>query len=696
MLHWIPYPFVRIVVFFITGIVLGIVWPNAIPQSYVIWGFGALVVLYVLLVVMNRSKVWANPGYVGLLAILLAGYGSLQVHTDIQRPDHLTHLEESVNRYRAVLIKYPEEKERSWKVEAQITEVYTEHGWKDRKGKVLLYLSKEAFPQPFRYGDVLLVKGTPGLVPSPANPGEFDYKRFLSFRNIDHQHFVAEAGDVILAGNDPPNVFLSYAIRARLWADDVLKQCVQGDREQAIASALVLGVTEGLDNDLLNAYAGTGAMHILSVSGLHVGIIYWLVLFFLKPLPKTASGKWIQAVVGILILWGYAFVTGLSPSVLRAVTMFSFVAWAQAGNQRTNIYNTLAASAFCLLIVDPYLVMSVGFQLSYLAVLGIVYLQPGLYALWEPKNRLWDEVWKVTCVSIAAQVATFPLGLFYFHQFPNYFLLSNLFVIPLSFVVLILGVAVLAFYFFQPLAVLLGSLLEWLIKIMNSIVFGVDSLPFSHLENVHLTMPQCWLLMGMIVMVILLVKRKRITYLYAAVCLTLCFSGAGWWHFQETVNVPKLTVYKVKGHTALDMTFRGQAFFLADTVLKKDVAKLKRYLQPGRTETGVRTVRYMEEQPFAETVKGGRIIVWKEHSFLQLTHKNFSVPEWIKVDYLIISNNAVTDLSRLTDHVEAKEIILDSSNTYYIVNQLLKSPQASRLKIHSVLHQGAFTKLINL
>jgi competence protein ComEC len=309
---------------------------------------------------------------------------------------------------------------------------------------------------------------------------------------------------------------------------------------------------------------------------------------------------------------------------------------------------------------------------------------------------LWDEVWKITCVSIAAQVTTFPLGLFYFHQFPNYFLLSNLFVIPLSFVVLIVGVAVLAFYFLQPVAVLLGSLLEGLIKIMNNIVFGVDSLPFSHLENVHITTLQCWLLMGMIVMLILLIKRKRIAYLYAAACLTLCFSGAGWWHFREAVNVPRLTVYKVKGHTALDMTFRGQAFFLADTVLKKDPARLKRYLQPGRTETGVRTVRYIEEQPFTETVEGGRIIVWRGQSFLQITHKNFSVPEKIKVDYLIISNNAVTDLERFTDHVKAKEIILDSSNTYYIVNKLLKSPQASRLKIHSVLHQGALTKLINL
>ena len=176
--------------------------------------------------------------------------------------------------------------------------------------------------------------------------------------------------------------------------------------------------------------------------------------------------------------------------------MFSFVALAIPAGRRTNIYNTLAASAFFILWYDPFLIMSVGFQLSYIAVLGIVYMQPALYNLWEPTNRLWDEVWKITCVSIAAQLATLPLGLLYFHQFPNYFLLSNLFVIPGSFVVLILGILILVVNVISPIASFLGMLLEWTIKALNVIVFTIEDFPFSLIENVYITTFQCWVLIS--------------------------------------------------------------------------------------------------------------------------------------------------------------------------------------------------------
>src|SRR5690606_9892162 len=223
------------------------------------------------------------------------------------------------------------------------------------------------YEQPVQYGDVLLINGTPEELKEPSNPGEFDYKKFLTYRKTYHQHFLRE-GDAMKIGYEPSSRVVKYSILAREWADRAVRENVDGKQEQATASALVLGVTEGLDNDLIGAYAATGSLHVLSVSGLHVGIIYWLILLIFRPLNKTTKGKWILAVFSVLALWGYALITGVSPSVLRAVTMFSFVALARRWGQKTNIYNTLAASAICLLVYEPYLIMSVGFQLSYLAV----------------------------------------------------------------------------------------------------------------------------------------------------------------------------------------------------------------------------------------------------------------------------------------------------------------------------------------
>ena len=236
---------------------------------------------------------------------------------------------------------------------------------------------------------------------------------------------------------------------------------------------------------------------------------------------SLAWSAWFIAIISLVCLWAYAFVTGLSPSVLRAVTMFSFMAVAKPFSRSTNIYNTLAASAFILLLYNPFLIMSVGFQLSYLAVIGIVYLQKPLYNLWDPQNKIVDWCWSITCVSIAAQIATFALGLLYFHQFPVYFLFSNLFVIPGSFVVLVLGILLLAVSYFSPAAFAVGWLLEWTIKVLNIGVFAVEDLPYSLINGVYLTTFQCWLLMGVIILFILLFEFKRFRYVIGVLILVL-------------------------------------------------------------------------------------------------------------------------------------------------------------------------------
>lgn len=695
MIRWTPYTFVRITLFLIGGIALGICYPDLIPEKVAQLLLLSLAAMYLASFVFFRfyNKAVFNPGFIGLSVVFLVGYVHLLGKTESRSEDHIIKLNKPVQFYRAVITRFIEEKERSWKTEARVLQVF-DGEWKTPKGKVVLYFSKDAFPQPFAYGDVLLIHGSPDLVKPPVNPGEFDYKRFLSYRNIYHQQFLRR-DDVKRIGYQPSSAMMAYAIKARVWADNTLKKFVNGEREQAIASALVLGVTDGLDNELLNAYAATGAMHVLAVSGLHISIIYMILVWLLKPLKKYKSGMWIIALISLAVLWAYAFITGLSPSVLRAVTMFSFLAIARPAGQNTNIYNTLSVSAFCLLLFDPFLIMSVGFQLSYLAVLGIVYLQNPLCNLWEPKTYLMDQVWKITCVSIAAQIATFALGLLYFHQFPNYFLLSNLLVIPGSFVVLILGIAVLAFSFIKVIAGMLGFLLLWMIKLLNAMVFMVEAFPFSLVENIYIDVFQCWLLMALVLTGAYLFSYKKFSTVKVMMLIVVMFAVLQWRHFGRDIHVRKFIVYGVNGHTAIDFIDRGKAYFLTDSILMNDDQKIRFHIKPNRLISGVDKV-FPQRQLFVRSIPGGEIGVWCNSVVVVIKEKGMVLPDALRPDFIVIASNAVDDVPALSRQYPESKIILDSSNSYFYLNKVDFQTRREGIEIYSVSRDGAFEYTFNI
>lgn len=276
---------VRVTIFYVAGVACAVNYACVVP----LWLLVAITCLYLII----------RSGYIGFLAIFLFGFARVGYHT-VHKPLPL-----NSEYYQVTLTRYAEERQKSWRVEA---------------GDILLYFSKEDFKEPFHYGDVLIIRGSPSLIKPPSNPGEFDIQEHFYYRNIYYQHYITK-GNAFLIDHDQGNPLISSAIKVRLWSDQQLKKYVHGDREQATASALVLGVTDGLDNDLLQAYSQTGAMHVLAVSGLHVSIIYWIILLIGKPLEKLKSGKAILAVGSVILLWIYAFVTGWSPSVLRAVMM---------------------------------------------------------------------------------------------------------------------------------------------------------------------------------------------------------------------------------------------------------------------------------------------------------------------------------------------------------------------------------------
>jgi competence protein ComEC len=365
--------------------------------------------------------------------------------------------------------------------------------------------------------------------------------------------------------------------------------------------------------------------------------------------------------------------------------MFTFMAVAAAAKRSTHHYNTLAAAAFCLLLADPYMILSVGFQLSFLAVAGIMYIHPWLFARWQPQRRWVSEVWKITSVSIAAQLATFPLGLLYFHQFPNYFLLSNLLAVPGSSVVLVVGLALLAGSVLSPVAAVLGTVMTWLIRLLNAVIFTFEKLPYSAVEDIHITTLQCLLLMLLVVLTVRWLMQRKFRLLKPIALGCVLFSLLQWWHYTQEVDVSRFTVYAVPGHTAVDFIDRGKTVFYADSGLVHHDRHTRFHIRPHRIQHGVRTVYTL---PGDTTGRGYRFITHGGTTLLHVWKQNAQPPLGIPCNYVLISHNAVSDLSVLCNR--RIPIILDSSNARSYARRILQQSAVLQLPVYSVLHAGAY------
>lgn len=576
---WTPIAFVRLVFFFCLGILFHVHLDWEIP--YLNFALPILIAVHFLFSLFP-SKKWhrKNGTLIGLNAFLLLflfGYWLTDSKTESTSASHLLHIAETdtIQYYEATIYSEVQEKTNSKKAEMQVSRIRVDGNWQTVEGLIIAYFSKDDSIYQPKYGDRLIVKGSPQLIQPPANPHEFDYKRYLEFHQIHHQHFLKKPNYQFIR-HEPKHEFFALSLKIRHKADSIFKINITSDQEYAIATALVLGVKDGLDNSIKTAYSSAGAMHVLAVSGLHVGIIYqivaWLILLGNRKKPKK---NWFFLVASISILWTYAFVTGLSPSVLRAVTMFSLVVISKVVIRQSSIYNTLAISAFLLLLWNPYLLMQVGFQLSYVAVVGIVYLQPKFARLWDVENPVGKFFWNMTCVSMAAQIATFPIGLLYFHQFPTYFWLSNLVVIPAASFILIFGILLLAIGWLDFLASLVGMCLKWFIFGLNWLVFKIQALPGSLISGIDVSVFETWLIYGCIFSILLLFAFRKVKFVAYTFALTATILALQYWEVLAHSKQKMLVVYRTNKLSNLCLISGGEAFVVGDAALIDDSNKMQ-------------------------------------------------------------------------------------------------------------------------
>jgi competence protein ComEC len=578
------------------------------------------------------------------LFIFCFGIGLHVAQKDILKPNHFSKYK---SEYLLLRIKEPLlERKKSYKALAEVISAFDSAGNQQTCiGKLAIYFQKDSnIFSNIHYGDILLIKSNYKEASPPQNPYEFNYKRYLAFNNIYHQSYLQD-NDFIKTGKSDKNILFDFSYKAQDYFKEVLNKYVSSKTEVAVSQALLYGYDDDIDADLMKAYSNTGTLHVLAVSGMHVGIIFWIISKLLLFLDKKRSGQLIKAIISLVLLWAYSLLCGFSPSILRATVMFSFMIIGKLKKRDVNIYNTLATSAFVILVFDTNIIANVGFQLSYLAVLGIVTFQKRIYDWYTPTYWITDQIWTIIAVSIAAQVATFPVGFLYFHQFPFCFLFSNLIIIPLTTIILFLDIGLMVLSFWDWAASILGFITKWLIILTNKIVMLVEDLPYSYTNGIHISIAETILIYVLILYVFFWFIHIKHQYLTYALLLCLTISVYNGYESFANQTQKNITFYNIPKATAFNIIQNGTANFYADSVLINDEERFRFHVQQHIWSQGVDKVD-------KTTIQDSYI--------MQLTDRKL----WINRGPLNLKD------------VSKNDIILLTQGTFVDFNDLSKSPEA--------------------
>lgn len=481
-MHFSDFPFLRYLPFFVLGICGASLMPFvALPLLAL-----GLVILWLGYFILLRGQGRKNRLFYPIMAYSMIWIaGALLALQQQERKQRLFLLaEKEVGAYEGIVQDYDLEKPNSWQNQVTVTRVYRAGSWDTEQTELLLY---HRLGDTLRPGDRVLVKGMPEQIPETSGPEQFDYRGFLLRKGVAYRHFAG--ADIRVLSREEHKGLGTFVKQTRQNLALEIEHFFSQEAVQEIAKALLLGEKRSLDPDTRSAYGQAGVMHILAVSGLHVGIVYALFLFLANTLKLKGKPRKLYFLAMVLFLWFYAGLTGFFPSVIRASCMFSLLIFGQIQNRKPPTFNVLAFSAMLMLAINPEVISDVGFQLSYLAVGGIVLLQPLILRFWLPSNLALEYIWNLLAVSMAAQLATFPLSVFYFHYFPTYFLLGNLFVLPLAFVIMQVGVPWLMLMHVPFLGEALAWVLSRLISFQNWIIIQLSALPGGKLDRLTLDVP---------------------------------------------------------------------------------------------------------------------------------------------------------------------------------------------------------------
>ena len=692
-MNWSARPFVRILIFFMAGIIMSTYIPaigDTNTIALLITAFTILILAILLAISKLKHKYLHITGL--LFGILITITGILITS---QNSPSKKELQESNNTqtYLANIISNPTETEQSVKAILLASAVSSDSSHKNKELKILCYFLKDSLSSNLKYGDVISFRSRLSIPKGPSNPEEFDYAKYLKQSGIRYTSYI-NAKSWKLIDYNPKNPIIATAGKLRSKMLATLKQNGLSGNNYAVAAAVLLGYDDYMDNELKQDYIMAGAMHILCVSGLHVGIIFLVINFILSFMRNNRLNNIIKAILLFLSVWAYATLTGLSPSVQRASLMLTVFIIGNLLNRNRDTYNTLAISALILLVLNPLLIFNVGFQLSYAAVFGIITFHQPIYKLVYIKNTAVDKIWSITVLSFAAQLATFPIATYYFHFFPPWFWLTNLFTFPLSFLIIATGMAFMLTSWIPFISKLVGLALSGMIFLLNYVVGFVKHLPFSGIDYIYTSMPMLIAIYLTISLIfVMLTKKKLGLILPVLISITLIISLSTY-HKYNVLNQKKVVIYSINKHSAYDFIDGNQHVLITDSTLSNNALDFN--LKNSRTKWGINNL--IHTIPTKDTILNNKLhfiddlLIFNDLKIF-ISNGNidfFPTTSKLSLDLIIISGKNKTNIKQLMSIFNFKKVVIDSSVPYQKQRAIMKTLKKEGILCYNVYRDGAF------
>jgi competence protein ComEC len=543
-------------------------------------------------------------------------------------------------------------------------------------GKSILNVEKDSLKKALSVDDVFITKTIFRDVIPPLNPSQFNYKNYLEKQYIYHQLFI-ENNALFEVKTDQQTLF-GIANKIRDYINLKLKPYNFKPDELAIINAILLGQRQDISEEVYSNYTNAGAIHILAISGLHIGIILMILSFILKPFERLRHGIFIKTLLLIIILWSFAIIAGLSASVTRAVTMFSIVAIGMNLKRPTNIYNTLAISIFILLLFKPLFLFDVGFQLSYMAVFGIVSIDPHLKTLWKPKYYITKKIWETIRITFAAQLGILPISLYYFHQFPGLFFLSNLLIVPFLGIILGLGILVILLAALNSLPNILALSFGYAISVMNAIIEWVaqqQQFLFKNISFNVLSIIASYLLIFTLVRFCINRNYKRLIFLFISIIIgqsLFIYSK-----FESQKN--QFLVFHKSRFTLLGNKSHNKMIFASnfDSLLQKKDKIMTNYL-----------IENNLKKPQKDSLQS--IYILGNKKLLVIDSLGVFNVKSFKPDFILLRNSPKINLNRIIDSLHPSVIIADGSNYKTYTERWKATSKKRKIPFHLTSEKGAF------
>ncbi|WP_338732799.1 ComEC/Rec2 family competence protein [Mangrovimonas cancribranchiae] len=670
---------VRLLLVLIIGISAGVFLNISNHLTYLILGlsFSLFILTYFISKHLFKKTIWF--GLISYFTTFFLGMATVNFHNEKMSQNHYVHLiKTNRNEVSTVTFKIREVLKPGAYYNKYIANVLTIND-KPVIGKILLNVAKDSIQNNAIHVDAVYTSRTSlKQINEPLNPFQFNYKEYLEKSYVYHQIFSSNKNLIKLDTLHKTSIYgIAYKIRRQI--NKQLKHYEFNQDVLAITNALLLGQRQHINKDIYTNYTHAGAVHILAVSGLHVGIVLLILNFVLRLLEYLKQGKFIKIIVILLCLWSFAIIAGLSASVVRAVTMFTAVAISINLRKPTNIYNILAISAFILLLVKPLFLFDVGFQLSYLAVIAIVAFQPVFYNLYTPKWAFDKLMWNVITVSFAAQLGVAPIALFYFHQFPGLFFISNIVIIPFLGCILALGILIIFFALVNINIPLLPDIYSWLISQINKLVAWVAKQEAFFFDDISFEFPQVIATYLLIVVSYFLITSKNKSNLVIPFLISVLILQLTFLYEKYHTSTHEFIVFHKSRHSIIGK--KSNDLLTINHNLKSEAIKTQKFLKNYRVGAHISMTEYDSINPIYQINDQLLLIV----DSIGVYNTKTLIP-----DIILLRNSPKINLTRLIDSIKPKLIIADGSNYKSYVARWKTTCKKQKLPFHYTYEKGAF------